>query len=279
MCLLTCSNDCRTSYSTAQSQSSEYLAVILECYLYSSNSRPTNLLRILSENTSGMDVTLTDGVFPGQQELDKMLSNLPTYPTHVSIAVFDPLVLLGDQDDEDVDEQTVCDIFGYSSYARVVTSLLLYYLDDRGAAKENVCALRHFQALALYAKEVLYAPSVKSAVFGKSVSKVDLQDLASKVDQLSAYLLTQSVDDGWFSRTIPLLSAGKAVPSSDGVAQLLDGMLHPRDGDSVRESRILHSILRHILSDVSKAEADQLLLLAKSIEKKGEYMLHFKCTF
>ena len=212
---------------------------------------------------------LVSGVFPGQREFDKLLGQLPSYP-HPSIAVVDSLVLLGDYDDEDTIQQPELDLFGYSSYARIVSSLLLHFLDNRDAARENVWALRHFQALALYAKDVLQVPSAQSAVFGRDVDRADLDDLISKVDQLSAYTLTHLVDDGWFSRIIPLLSAGKAAPSSDRIALLLESLLQPRDGDSVRESRILHSILRHVLAGVTKADADQLIVLARSIEKKGE---------
>ena len=227
---------------------------------------------MLSKIDAELGVALTDDVFLGQQELDKLLNSLPTYPPQVSVAVVEPLILLGDQDDEEGEDlQAEFDAFGYSSYARIVAFFLHHYLNSRDAAKANSWALRHFQALALYAKDILYTPGAQSAVFGKNASKVDLEDIISKVDRLSAYLLVHLVDDGWFSRTIPHLSAGKAASSSDGMARLLDGLFYPRDGDNVRESRILHAILKHVLADVSKAEADQLLLLARSIEKKGEW--------
>lgn len=197
-----------------------------------------------------------------------MLGALPAYASHVSSAVVDPLVLPGDWDDEVADVVSDLDVFGYSIYARVVLTLLLHYSDDRDTSKRNAWALRHFQALALYAKDVIYVPGATSAVFGKNASKADLEDIVSKVEQLTAYLLNHSIDDGWFVRVVPKLSSGK-TSANDQVEALFGGLINPLTGDSVRESRILCSILRHVFSNVSKADADLFIGLAKTVEKKG----------
>lgn len=196
-----------------------------------------------------------------------MLSALPTYPSHVSYAVLDPLVLPGDWDDEQAEFASDLDMFGYSIYARVVSSLLLHYLDDRDAGKRNIWALRHFQAVALYAKDAIYVPSATGVVFGKNVSKADLEDIVSRVEQLTAYLLNHSIDDGWFARAIPRLASGK--PDANDQAELLFNEQVNPIGDSLRESRTLHSLLRHVLPNVSKSDADLLIGLARTIEKKG----------
>ena len=215
-----------------------------------------------------------DGIFPDKQEFDKMLDSLPSYPSHVSLAAVDPLVLPGDWDEEQEEVQPELDIFGYSAYARVVSSLLLCYVDNRDSARQNIWALRHFLALALYAKDALDVPSVTSPAFGKNVSKSDLEDIISRADQIAAYLLTHSVDDGWFARSLPRLISGKVDANADGVERLLEGLVNPRSGDSSRESRILHSILKHMLPGVSKSEADQFIMLGRTVEKKGS-LAHF----
>jgi E3 ubiquitin-protein ligase listerin len=238
--------------------------------LISSLRRPHQLLSILSGNSLNLGIDLADRVFLDQSELGRLLDSLPAHPSHDSLAVIDPLVLPGDWDKEEMEAFEEFDAFGYSSYARATTSPLLYFLDDRDAARRNIWALRHFLAVALYAKDVLHVPSADSPVFAKRVSKADLEDIVSKTDQLAAYLLTHSIDDGWFAGTLPRLTSGKVDAHADGVEQLLESLINPRSGDSIRESRILHSVLRHILPNVTKAEADQFILLGRSIEKKGE---------
>lgn len=231
--------------------------------------RPALVLQVLSGNSVHLPLNLHGGLFPSRKELDNMLSALSTSPTHVSLAVVDPLVLLSDMDEDEDTSTSDFDAFGYSAYARVVTCLLLHYLDDRDVARQNIWAVRHFQALALYAKDVVHVPSAPSSVFGKAASKSDLEELISKVDRLAAYLLTHSIDDGWVTKAVPRLSAGKSDTSTDSVEALLSGLVNPPGGDSLRESRILHGVLRHLLPNVSKSDADQLVGLARNIEKKG----------
>ncbi|EKM56485.1 uncharacterized protein PHACADRAFT_92839 [Phanerochaete carnosa HHB-10118-sp] len=230
--------------------------------------KPSQILRIVTDSASHLGADLVNGIFPSREELDRMLSDLPTYASHPSFAVIDPLVLPGDWDDEEAESPSGLDAFGYSTYARVVLSLLLHFLDDRDAAKQNVWALHHFQALALYAKDVIHVPSMANPVFGKSVGKSALEDIVSKVEQLTAYLLNHSVDDGWFARATSRLSSGK-VDVSDQVEVLFSSLINPLAGDTTRESRVLHSILRHVLPKVTKEEADVLIGLARTAEKKA----------
>ncbi|GJE86513.1 hypothetical protein PsYK624_025930 [Phanerochaete sordida] len=229
--------------------------------------KPSQLLRLVSDSTFSLGGDLASGIFPGQEELNKMLNDLPTYPLHVSVAVLDPLVLPGDWDEESAESSSEFDRFGYSVYARVVHSLLLHYLDDRDSAKASIWALRHFQALALYAKDAIHVPSATSPVFGTNLGKVALEDIVSKAERLTAYLSNHSIDDGWFSRTVPRLTSG-TIDTSDLTEVLLGRLVGP-SSDNARESRILYSLLRHLLPDVTKTEADLLIGLARTIEKKA----------
>ena len=70
-----------------------------------------------------------EDVFPQKAELSAMLQTLPNYPTDPSMAVIDPLCLF--EEDQESEPQSVVDSAGYSSYARIVTAMLLYFTVPR----------------------------------------------------------------------------------------------------------------------------------------------------
>lgn len=228
------------------------------------------MLSMLSKASDLLGENLTLDVSPAQPELDSMLKRLPDQPAHVSLAVVDPLVLPSDWEEPELAEVPEFDSIGFSSYARGVLFLLLHHLDDRSIANENIWALRHFQSLAVYAKDLVHASSVESAVFASHLSKDTLEDIVNKVEQVSTYVVSHKLDDEWFSRVLPNLSAGKLGPNADGIERLLHGYVCAGE-DSIRESRVLRSILRHVFSGATKGDADQLLMLARKIEKKGTF--------
>lgn len=231
--------------------------------------RPLHLLHVLSSRRDELNVGDFEEIFPSKKELDAMLDILPPNPVDVSLAVIDPLVPTAIEDDNDNEvSEAVVDRSGYSSYARVVTALLHYFSDERQLAKENVWALRHFLAFAQYADEKLQFPEAESSLFGRAVSPTALQDLTAKVDQITAYVLSSVPDESWFSPIISSLLNGQ--PPSSGIGRLLYDLVYDSAGrDTVRESRVLHSVLQHILTSATKAEADQMIMLARKIENKG----------
>lgn len=235
--------------------------------------RMAPLLSMLSKASDLLETNLTLDVSPAQPELDSMLKRLPEQPAHVSLAVVDSLVLPSDWKEPELAEVPEFDSIGFSSYARGVLFLLLHHLDDRSVANENIWALRHFQSLSLYAKDLMHASSVEGAVFASHLNQDAVEDIVNKVEQVSTYVVSHKLDDGWFSRVLPNLSAGKLGPNADGIERLLHGFICTGE-DNIRESRVLHSILRHVLSGATKADADQLLMLARRIEKKGILRLH-----
>src|SRR5262245_58141594 len=72
------------------------------------------------------------------------------------------------------------DRHGFSSYARVVSGLLYFFLEDRQAAKNTMWALRHILALTLYARDFLRIPSAPSQVFSQHALQDGLVELLSK---------------------------------------------------------------------------------------------------
>ncbi|CAL1708694.1 unnamed protein product [Somion occarium] len=242
--------------------------LLLDC---TALATPLHLLHVLSSRRDELNVGDFEEIFPSKKELDAMLDILPPNPVDVSLAVIDPLVPTAIEDDNDNEvSEAVVDRSGYSSYARVVTALLHYFSDERQLAKENVWALRHFLAFAQYADEKLQFPEAESSLFGRAVSPTALQDLTAKVDQITAYVLSSVPDESWFSPIISSLLNGQ--PPSSGIGRLLYDLVYDSAGrDTVRESRVLHSVLQHILTSATKAEADQMIMLARKIENKAPH--------
>jgi len=72
------------------------------------------------------------------------------------------------------------------------------------------------------------------------------------------------------STTVNAILTDKSSDLMDGVGRLVyDLIQHGKRWDTVRESRILHRILQHILSSVSKVEAEQWMSLGRRLEKSG----------
>ncbi|KAH8102265.1 hypothetical protein BXZ70DRAFT_63905 [Cristinia sonorae] len=235
-------------------------------------AKPSHLVQLVAY-TPGIAVNVLEEVFPSKNELDAMLDTLPTNPVDPSMAVLDPLIHLGDEDEDT--SQSVVDSFGLSSYARIVTAMILYFAEDRHTAKQNPWALRHFLALSQYANEVIQVPSAKSAVFGQQISTAALHECITRVQQLLAYILVGSVEEGWLSNLLSGLSTGKRSPSYNGLSHLLHDLILGQVGrDNVREARILHTLLQHVLpqADVSKQDGDQLVFLGRKLESKAPHI-------
>ena len=232
---------------------------------------PTSPLDILRATTDGGIDRLMDGLdglVPTQRTLDDMLCNLRLEPATASLAILDPLI--PPQASFDTAEGPDCesDLRGLGAYARGVMALLYTYADNRELARANLWALRHFLALATYAEELLAVPSLPNAAFSRTASKNVLQDITAKAQQLTAYhLMTAAADDEWRANAITSLLNGRRTNPSDNLASFAVELIeHAQDEDDSLHARIVHAVLRHVLRDAPRDEADQWMLLARKLE-------------
>jgi len=217
----------------------------------------------------GLHVDLFGDIFPSRDDIDAMLNDLSPDPIDASLAVTEPLVPPPSAFKGTRFPLQTYDSRGFSSYARVVSALLQVFIEERQSAKENMWALRHFLALALYTGDFLQIPSVQSPVFEHKALTTSLTDLVSKAQQLATYLLTSSSDDGWLLSAITALIDNKSADGFQALPKfLIDLIRHTASVDTIRECRILRTVLQHVL-DVDKAQADLWILFARKIEKTG----------
>lgn len=210
-------------------------------------------------------------ILPSRTPLDEMLDRLPSVAGDSSLAVLDPLVPPVSLYNE-VDIPTpVTDSYGMSAYARAVEALLLVLLDDRHLAKTNGWALRHFLALAFYADDLVRVTNSKNPVFFGTVSNAALNDLVTKSRQVATYVLsTSSQDEGWHKAVVSAINAGSQGHGLDAVGTLVyDLVIYGKRFDTVRESRILHTVLAHAFGNASKADAQEWVQLGRTLERQG----------
>ncbi|KAH9035965.1 hypothetical protein EDB84DRAFT_1659282 [Lactarius hengduanensis] len=232
---------------------------------------PLDILRAATDG--GVDRFLggLDELLPTKRSLDDMLCNLRLDPATASLAILDPLI--PPQSSFETAEGPDCesDQQGLGAYARGVTALLYTYADNRGLARANLWALRHFLALATYAEELLAVPSLPNPAFSRTAPENVLRDITAKAQQLTAYLLmTAAADDNWRVNAITSLLNGRCTNSLDGLASFTVELIeHAQDEDDGLHARIVHAVLRHVLRDATRDEADQWMLLARKLEKNS----------
>ncbi len=204
-----------------------------------------------------------------------MLDALPSTPLDASLAVVDPLVPPSVQYRSLKFTNDGFDTQGLTKYARIVHGLLLHLVNDRQTARENLWVLHHFLALALYAEESKHLPAAESPVFSKTVPRATLQGILDRVQQATAYLLSSTTDEKWHTTVTNALVNQAPATGLDGVGQLVVDLVNrTKRYDTIRESRILHMILRHALSTATKADSEQWMLVARKLEKLGKQHLH-----
>lgn len=228
-----------------------------------------DILRVAIERKLTIGGNTLSDFFPPSGKLAEMLDDLPSNPMDTSLAVLDPLLPTGTAFKNTDESQRDFDSEGNSSYARVVSALLQALAEDRHLARGNVWTVRHLFALYLYAEDYLSVPNAPSFVFGPNTSKSYLRDIISKLQQVTTYLLTTSLDDSFHSNVIKSASAGQAT-SSEGVDGLLVNLIiHSAKHDNIRDTRILRRTLQHLFSNVTKQEADQWMGVVRKFEKSG----------
>jgi E3 ubiquitin-protein ligase listerin len=207
-------------------------------------------------------------MFPTSRYLDDLLCNLRLEPATPSLAILHPLIPppssfdVAEGPDCEADEQ------GLGVYARGVVALLYSYTENRDLARANLWAFRHFLALAIYAEELLEVPALPNPAFSRTAAKDVLQDIVVKAQQLTAYLLTvAATDDSWHVDAVTSLLSGKRSSLDDLAAFIVDLIRHAQDEDDSLQTRILYTVLQHVLRDASGEETDQWLLLARRLER------------
>lgn len=228
------------------------------------------VFKAASKLSGNMSLGIMDLV-PSREKLDSMLSIFPTEPVDASLSLRSPLLPLSALEDPPLVATENYDLYGYSSYARVISLLLDAFLEDRIVAKAHPWALRHFVALAVYAEDVLDLPNGPSEVFdAKTVSSSILQQLLHKVQQVTAYVLWD-VGDGqsWHQKVTTACLDTKVQPDDGEIGKFVTTLLRSAaSDDNGRDARILHAILQHILSHTSKEEGDLWMGVCRKIESK-----------
>ena len=229
---------------------------------------------MLSQSPYALDVDILRDIFPAPGELDKMLEDLPSDPIDSSLAVLDPLLPPPSIYCNALTPEQLYDHRGYSAYTRVVCALLQVLADDRQVARQHFWALRHFFALSIYADDLLQIPGAPSFAFRQHTSENNLRNIITTVHQITTYLLTSPMDNGFHLNVITAASQEKTIVSLQGLGGFLAGLLtNSKRDDNIRESRILRRVIQPLLSNVSKDEADQWMVLARRLEKTGLYAI------
>jgi hypothetical protein len=87
-------------------------------------------------------------------------------------------------------------------------------------------------------------------------------------------LLTTAVEDGWRARVLEAVSGDKPLVGGGALPDLLVTLVGcARKTDGSRECRMLDRVLRHVLQDADKGEADLWMTFARKIEKNGVFVL------
>ncbi|KAJ7074942.1 hypothetical protein B0H15DRAFT_1027322 [Mycena belliarum] len=233
---------------------------------------PEDVLAALAEDTLGAPLDVVEGVFPAQSTLDAMLDALPASPPAASLAVLHPHLPPASAIRPPA-SSAACDARGYSAYARIVVSLLQALAADRRAARVHAWALRHVLALALYVEDLLAVPAAPSPVFDTASPELDraaLSRLPARAQQLATYVLTAAAEDGWRARVLAAVTSNKPLIGGCALSGLLVDLIESaRRTDGSRDCRILERVLRHLLQDADKTEADLWMALARKMDKSA----------
>lgn len=183
-----------------------------------------------------------------------------------------------------VKKPTFADRHGFAPYARVVNGLAQAFLEDRQLAKRHLWAFRHLLALSIYAQDLMNVPSsyeYTSPLFDGKISVTRLEEVVRRVKQVSVYLCNSlnssgsSADGVWRYGVVErFLQADGGRNAYTGLSEsqafLFDILWHAKKKDTVRDARILKTVLGSLLADgVGESEADLWLQLARRLDKAG----------
>ncbi|EGO03442.1 hypothetical protein SERLA73DRAFT_101568 [Serpula lacrymans var. lacrymans S7.3] len=237
--------------------------LLTEC---SMQPKPEHIIQLVTEGCPGIQFDVLADVFPSSEELDSMLSDLPSEPAEPSLALFESLIPPAMEFEDGRLSGATYDRKGYSPYVRVVSTLLHVLIDSRQLSRDNLWALRHILALSDFVNDFLRVPSVPSGLLHSTALTSELTVMITKAHQLTTYLLTSLTEDALHTKVITALSdRSKTV---DGLPKLIvDLVNHAAAEDTIRDSRILSSVLQHIFANATKGDADSWMVLARKFEK------------
>ncbi|KAI0316069.1 hypothetical protein OF83DRAFT_1284410 [Amylostereum chailletii] len=229
---------------------------------------PRDLLNAVLNEDSPLGLTTSD-ILPSRSRLDDLLQGIRSDPVHPCLAIPQPLVppaLAFDAEDTVVP----VDRDGFSSYARGVTSLLYFFVDNRQAARMQLWMLRHLLVLGIYAEEKIQVPALSNPAFGADIPKDILLDILGRIQQMSTYLLVVPGEPRWHVNVTTLAAGEKSTGSLDTVGEfVVDLVKVAQVDDSYRDSRVLFEVLQHIISDATQEEGDAWMVLARKLEKNS----------
>jgi hypothetical protein len=238
--------------------------LLQDCSTY---TRPEYILTLSDHRPKGIDITPLADIFPTPGEFNTMVNSLPSDPPDPSLAFVESIIPAISEFENPIISGLEFDSRGYSPYIRVTSALLAYLGDNRSIAKENMWALRHILILGQYANDALRVTTTPSGLFGPDVLRSELRRLLGKVHQLSTYLLSTG-DDGLHSQVVSACTSARATNSSDAlVSFVVDVVNHAKREDTIRDSLVLRSVLKHLFASASKTDSDQWLTLARRLEK------------
>jgi hypothetical protein len=237
---------------------------------------------MIAQKPPGIDSLVLQAILPSPPHLNKLLDALSSDALDPSLAILDPLIppYPSPNSRRKVQTPTSTDRRGFSVYAREVNALLQAFVEDRQLAKRNVWALRHFFALSLYAQDLQNVPSAssRSPVFDDKVTPAALASIVAKSKQVSVYLLNSSAakdDESWRRVVLDrLLNDSTLKDPKEGLTQLqtflFDVVTYAKDGDGIRDARVLKTVLDSLFQDgIEVSEADLWVQLARKYEKTG----------
>ena len=220
-----------------------------------------------------------------------MLDEFSPEPSDPSLAVLNDLLPTTPHPSSKnkIKKPTFTDRHGFSPYARVVNGLSQAFVEDRQLAKRNLWALRHLLALSVYAQDLSNVPSsyqYASPLFDGKVSEMSLEEIVGRVKQISVYLLNflnssgatvaDRDGDAWKCGVVERFlhaTAGRDASRAgldDPQLLLFDILWHAKKKDTIRDARIMKSVLESLLANgVGETEADLWVQLAKRFERTG----------
>lgn len=247
--------------------------------------RPTHLLQLIAQHPPGVQVNLLEDVFPSRSQLDAMLDELSPEPSDPSLVILNDLLPTSSHPSSKnkIKKPTFTDRHGFSPYARVVDGLSYAFIEDRQLSKRNLWALRHLLALSVYAQDLNNVPDsyqYASPLFDGKVTEMRLQEVVGRVKQITVYLLNflnssgvNGTDRCGVVERFLHATVGREA-SKDGLNDpqlfLFDILWHSKRKDTIRDTRIMKTILESLLGDgVGETEADLWVQLARRFEKTG----------
>lgn len=210
-------------------------------------------------------------LFPSEEILDEMLKVSPTNPPYPALAVVDPLVPPLSQRGESASTSGVTyDVDGYSEYARIVNAMLEFVSRDRFLARKNVWLLQHFLILERSASDFLMLSGEPSPFFRKNVPETLLRSIIERVQSLTAFLISDVGDANWHRSVVGSLTNPGSSSSNGAIGDFINSLLaKSRQHDTVQNSRLFYTVMKHVLSDADRVDAEHWMTLGRGLERNG----------